>query len=376
MNAISISQPGPSGDPPRGLHVHAVLTAGATLFLIFVGALVTSHDAGLAVPDWPTTYDENLFVYPPSKWVGGIFYEHGHRLTASAVGLLTLVLALRLGLSEARKRSVRRAVRWAVAGLAGFSLLRLQDGRLAMSLATNAAVLLAFEVFLRGAPEPRRWVRGLGYAALFAVCLQGLLGGLTVHLLLPLSISVAHGCLAQAFLCLAVGLAVVTSPGWRAAERSTQRRSGRSGPWRLCALTAAVVYGQLFLGALVRHKNAGLAIPDFPLAFGRLVPPLDSGAVLLHFAHRIGALLVSAFLLVTAVRLLRHRGAGAGLKLLAGLVLLLLGLQLTLGAFAVWTRLAPLPTSLHVVTGAAILGISVLLALRSYQRLALLETPA
>jgi heme a synthase len=373
MNAISIPQLAPQR---TGLHVHAVLTACATLFLIFVGAMVTSHGAGLSVPDWPTTYDENMFVYPPSKWVGGIFYEHGHRLTASAVGLLTLLLALRLGLDEGRKRLLRRVARFVVGALVVASVLRLQGDRLVMSVLTSGLVLLGFEVFLQGAPEPRRWVRRLGYVALGAVCLQGLLGGLTVRYLLPLPVSVGHACLAQAFLCLAITLAVVTAPGWVAFEASGPRRPAGPGPWRLFGLTAAVVYGQLVVGALMRHMNAGLAIPDFPLAFGGLVPPFQSPEIVVHFAHRIGALAVASCAIAAVTSLLRNRAAGASLKSLALLLLLLLGIQITLGAFTVWTRTAPLPTSLHVVTGAAILATSVLLSLRSFQRLAPVEAPA
>ena len=373
MNAISIPQPQATARSASGIHLHAVLLVCATLFLIFVGALVTSHDAGLAVPDWPTTYDENMFVYPPSRWVGGIFYEHGHRLTASAVGLLTLLLALRMGLSQARKRSVRRLVRVVVPVLALVSVVRLQGDRLAMSLLTSGFVWVACEPLLRGEPEPRRWVRNLAYVALGAVCLQGLLGGLTVHYLLPLAVSVAHACLAQAFLCVAVTLAVVTSPGFLRFQAQPRHAPARPGPWRVAALTAGVVYCQLIVGALMRHMNAGLAIPDFPLAFGRLVPPLDSPQVLVHFLHRLGALVVSACIGWTVFRVFVSPRSGARLRLLAVALLALLGGQLTLGAFTVWTRTAPLPTSFHVVTGAAILATSVLLTLLAYQRHAVLE---
>ena len=379
MNAISVA-----GTPPvsrAGVHLHAIVTACSTLLLIFVGGLVTSHDAGLAVPDWPTTYDENMFLYPPARWVGGILYEHGHRLTATAIGLLTLLLALRFGLSEAWKLTVRRWIRGATVALAVLSLFRLSGQRLWMSLATTLVVLLGTEFLLRGAPEPRRWVRRLGYFALGAVLLQGLLGGLTVHYLLPLPISVAHACLAQAFLCLLVTLAVVTSASWIAAESGTTERSGSgvapgAGLWRFAAVTAGVVYLQLVIGACMRHMNAGLAIPDFPLAFGRIIPPLESLPVAVHFAHRIGALLVSASILTTAMKFLF---AGPPVRRLAplGLLLVLLtGIQVTLGAYTVWTRTAPWPTTFHVATGAAVLATSVWLALRSYEREALGEARA
>src|SRR5262245_41798500 len=121
---------------PR-LHAFACLMVGATLLLICAGGHVKSNEAGLSVPDWPTTYGQNMFTYPPSKWTGGILWEHSHRLIASSVGFLTIVLAVVLWLYE-----------------------------------------------------PRKWVRWLGVAALAAVILQGVLGGLTVWYKLPAPISV------------------------------------------------------------------------------------------------------------------------------------------------------------------------------------------
>src|SRR5882672_5442003 len=144
------------------LHRFAVFTACATVLLIFVGGMVTSTDSGLSVPDWPTTYGWNMFTFPLSKMVGGIRYEHSHRLIASTVGFLTIIVAVWT---------------WWV--------------------------------------EPRRWVRRLGFAALGAVILQGLLGGLTVLFFLPAPISIGHAALAQLFFCITLTLALVTSPGWK-----------------------------------------------------------------------------------------------------------------------------------------------------------------
>jgi cytochrome c oxidase assembly protein subunit 15 len=264
----------------------------ATLFLIFVGGLVTSTGSGLAVPDWPLSYGTWM---PPM--VGGIFYEHGHRLVASAVGLLTLVLAVWTARSEAR-----------------------------------------------------RWVRRLAWGALAAVAAQGLLGGITVLFLLPTPVSVAHACLAQTFFGIVIALAYATSREWAEAAPVEDAAGFRSA-----ALAAtAVVYLQLLLGALMRHMGAGLAIPDFPLAFGRLVPPFESAGVALHFAHRLGALLVlgAALHLTWTARGTRE----PRLRSLAALVLLLVLVQAGLGAATVLTGKAPYPTTLHVATGAAVLG--------------------
>lgn len=288
------------------LNRFAVLTASSTLFLIFVGGLVTSTGSGLAVPDWPLSYGQ---LMPPM--VGGVFFEHGHRMVAATVGLLTLVLAV-----------------W---------------------------------IFIR---ERRRWVGWLAACALAAVVLQGLLGGLTVLLLLPPAVSVAHACLAQAFFCLTVTLAVVTGTRWAVAGAPLGQA------WALRRLTIAftvAVYFQLILGAVMRHTGAGLAIPDFPLALGRIIPPLDTSAVAIHFAHRVWA----AFLLVLGVAtagrvLLRHRGLAAVTRP-AWAVIVLLVTQITLGALTVLTGKSVVPTTAHVACGAGLLAASLVLTLRVHR---------
>lgn len=296
------------GDAVPGLHGFALLTAGATFVLIFVGGLVTSTGSGLAVPDWPLSFGQ---VFPPM--VGGVLYEHGHRLVAALVGLLTTVLAI-----------------W---------------------------------IWVR---ERRAWVRGLGVGALGAILLQGLLGGLTVLYLLPTPVSVAHALLAQAFLCLTVTLATVTAPGW-VRQPGPSARGVPPGLPTLCALTAAAIYGQLILGAVMRHMGAGLAIPDFPLAFGRLLPPLDSEAVLIHFLHRVGAVAVTACVGGTLAWILaRHRRDAWLLRpALAAAGLLLV--QVALGALTIWTQRGVLPTTAHVAGGAGVLAASVTLMLRAFR---------
>src|SRR5436190_21853394 len=264
------TEPMPESSGP-GIHRLAVVTAGATLVLIFVGALVTSTGSGLAVPDWPLSFGQ---VFPPM--VGGVLFEHGHRLVAALVGLLTVALMVLL-------------TQW----------------------------------------ESRIWVRWLARGAVLAVLLQGTLGGMTVLLRLPLVVSVTHACLAQAFLCLVITLAVCTAPGWQARPVGGIEQH-QPALWVLATITAGMVYLQLILGALMRHMGAGLAIPDFPLAFGRLVPPLTTPYITVHFAHRVGALAVAAAVAVTVGAVLRDATAGLWLRrpalLMAGLVLV----QLTL----------------------------------------------
>jgi heme a synthase len=295
---------------PAGLALHrfAVLTAAATLLLIVAGGLVTSTESGLSVPDWPTTYGQNPFTFPLSKWVGGIRYEHSHRLIASTVGLLAIGLAIWLASSE-----------------------------------------------------PRRWVRRLGYAALATVVAQGLLGGLTVRLLLPTAVSVAHACLAQVFFCLIVTLAVVTSPRWRDAEPVEPGALGRAA-----AVTVGAIFLQLLAGAVMRHTKAGLAIPDFPLALGRLVPPMTSFAVAIHFLHRVGALVVLSLTALCVAR--ASRSGRPGVKKIAAALSGLVLSQIALGALTVLSSKDAVLTTAHVAVGALVLGTALVLALASRRR--------
>ncbi len=293
------------------LHRYTKLVAACTLLLIAAGGMVTSTGSGLSVPDWPTTYGWSMFSFPMSKWVGGIFYEHGHRLIASTVGFLTVILAIWT---------------WRV--------------------------------------EPRRWVRGIAYAALGAVILQGLLGGITVLLFLPAPISVAHAGLAQLFFCLTISLAIFTSPRWREQPPAAADATLRN----IAAATTALIYLQILVGATMRHTGAGLAIPTFPLAFGHLLPPVWTAPIAIHFAHRAGAVLVTGAILATAGHVLHHHRGQRELTRPAALLVGLVLLQATLGAFVVLSGLQPLVNTLHVVNGALVLATSLVLTLRSWKR--------
>ena len=295
------------------LHGFAVLTAWCAFGLIFIGGLVTSTGSGLAVPDWPLAFGR---VFP--KLAGGALFEHGHRLAAAAVGLLTVILTVWICLSDSRK-----------------------------------------------------WVRVLALSGLGAVVFQGLLGGATVILELPTAVSVSHALLAQAFFCVMVTLAIVTNPGWRARslEKSGEEAAGgEAGPQRLCIATATVIFIQLLLGALMRHTHAGPAIPDFPLAFGGLVPPLGDPRVVIHFLHRLGAAAVAGFVIWTATRVIRRRPEESKLLWPACSLLALLAFQIILGALTIWTRKAVIPTTAHVAVGAGILAVTLILTLRLRER--------
>ena len=169
--------------------------------------------------------------------VGGIRYEHSHRLIASTVGFLILVLAVWL---------------WRA--------------------------------------EPRQWVRRLGYLALAAVITQGILGGITVLWYLPDPISIAHASLAQIVFCLTTAIALFTSRGW---ARTGALAADDSMLRKLTVATTAWIYVQILIGATMRHTGAGPAIPDFPLAFGHVIPPHWDAKIAIHFAHRVGALIAT-----------------------------------------------------------------------------------
>jgi cytochrome c oxidase assembly protein subunit 15 len=293
------------------LHRYARVLAAATLLLVAAGGMVTSTNSGLSVPDWPTTYGRQMFSFPFSQMVGGIFYEHGHRLIASVVGLLTIGLALGLWRAESRP-----------------------------------------------------WVRRLGWIAVAAVVAQGVLGGLTVIYLLPDAISISHAGLAQIFFSLTVSLALFTSPTWR---RPPTAPADDPGLRRLLVVTTLLVYGQILLGATMRHTGAGLAIPDFPLAFGRLVPPFWSSGIALHFAHRMGAVVVTVLVAMAIARIVRRHGARAELVRPAWLLAAAVAVQVTLGAFVVLTGKQPVVNTLHVATGSVVLATSLLLTLRAFR---------
>ena len=181
------------------LHRYTVVVAICTLFLVVAGGLVTSNDAGLSVPDWPLSYGKLM-----PKMEGGIFFEHGHRMVATTVGMLTIVLALWLWRSE-----------------------------------------------------QRRWMRRLGFIALAAVIAQGLLGGMTVIFMLPKPVSISHACLAQLFFSTTVLIALFTSAGWRR-DLPRVEDSGSPSLHLLAAAVPLCVLAQLALGAAARHKALGV----------------------------------------------------------------------------------------------------------------------
>jgi heme a synthase len=287
----------------KGLNRFAILVASATFFLIIAGALVTSNDAGLATSDWPLSNGEFL---PPM--VGNMFYEHGHRMIATTVGLLTIALAVYVRLKE-----------------------------------------------------KRMWIWRLALFALIAVIAQGILGGLTVKMMLPLGVSSAHATLAQLFFCTTVSLAVFTSRSWIEA-RPLGEENGNPPLRHMCTLALAMIFIQLILGATLRHS----AKWDAQLP------------VQLILAHILGAVAVTISLGSTALNVLRRHKGETFLTRPATIAIVLLVVQLFLGVASYLTRVKspddPQPlnpmigvTVAHVACGALIFATTIVLTLRTYR---------
>jgi Uncharacterized protein required for cytochrome oxidase assembly len=311
----------------------AWFTCIATLFLICSGGMVTSKGVGLAVPDWPTTFGYNMFLFPVSKWIGGIFFEHTHRLIASIVGFMTIILAVWLRLSE-----------------------------------------------------DRQWVRSLGYFALAAVILQGVLGGLRVTMLKD-EIGIFHACLAQAFLGLLVVIALATMEFWQTISNNKGVDLAKLAPIKSIAVfTTVLIYIQLALGATMRHQHRDLAILDFPTAYRQWIPDTSANAIAtinawrdaqalsdvtafqiwLQMAHRFLAAVIAVAVLTLCLRVWRDARQITSLRRLSILwVALLLG-QVTLGAWTIWSNKAADIATAHVAIGATMLsfGVSICAILR------------
>ncbi|SDU17289.1 cytochrome c oxidase assembly protein subunit 15 [Verrucomicrobium sp. GAS474] len=322
-----MSQPQPPSPPafptfpafPKGLPLYSAFVAASVVFLICIGALVTSFNAGMSVPDWPTSYGYNMFTFPIQKWIGPIFYEHTHRLVASVVGLFTVILA-------------------------GWVWLK----------------------------EPRPWVRKLAVFAVALVILQGVVGGIRV-IKAQQDYGIVHGTLAQLFLVTTGLLALVYSRNWRVLPSNGARLP--KGWEQGIAFVSALIFCQLILGAVMRHQHAGLSIPDFPTVYGHVVPhvteadlvrinahrqqagqvPTSLVQIYLQVAHRAMALVILSGIIAATLAIFRCRQSPPHLRFLSGIWTGLVCLQVALGMTVIWSQKNPFITSLHVVTGALLL---------------------
>jgi cytochrome c oxidase assembly protein subunit 15 len=289
------------------------------------------------VPDWPTTFGYNMFLFPVSKWVGGILFEHTHRLMGSLVGFLTIILAVWLWLSE-----------------------------------------------------DRRWVRNLGVIALVGVIVQGILGGLRVTMMKD-EIGIFHACIAQAFLGLLVFIALATTKTWRslgsgvrghvrAFESGDMSPHSKFAPLKALAIaTTIAIYVQLALGATMRHQHRDLGILDFPTANGAWIPDTSAIAlakvnawrdarglsdvtafqIWLQMAHRFLAFIITIAVIAFALRVWRVALRFTALKKLSILWVALVICQIALGAWVIWSNKAADVATAHVALGAIMLSFGV-----------------
>ncbi|HEY8901766.1 MAG TPA: COX15/CtaA family protein [Chthoniobacterales bacterium] len=311
----------------RFLHWFAVFIAVWTWIVVISGGSVTSRNAGMAVPDWPTSFGYNMFLFPVSMWVGPIFYEHTHRLMASCVGGFVLALVVWLMIAE-----------------------------------------------------PRRWVRVLGWCALGFGGLQGTLGGLRV-ILNESQIGIVHGILAQLLLVLISIVAVVTSRSF-IAGRWTLELAPR-GARALALALSVTVLSQLAVAATMRHAHAGLSIPDFPLAYGKILPdtsaaaiaainakraaldvvPTNAELIWLQMAHRF---IAAAIFTLVAALVWRTRGTTGGARRMTLLLATVIVVQILLGAWTIWSNKAADVATAHMALGALTFVTSVLLTFRFF----------
>ena len=315
------------------LHRFAFALAVATLFLVALGGVVTTKGVGMAVPDWPTTYGENMFLFPYSKWVGGVFYEHSHRLAATVVGMLTTVLMFWLWLKESR-----RTLRW------------------------------------------------LGVFAFFSVVFQGVLGGMRVVFDshgLGTELGIFHAAFAQLFFLLVCSIALLTSQWWVNGPVRELDSARALVLRRLFCATSLLILVQLIFGATMRHQHAGLAVPDFPLAYGKIWPATDAAAlahynarleaggenpitavhVIVHMLHRLTAVGVFAAIIGCAVAAWRNTRAGSVLRKVSALWVAVVLLQVVLGVLTIWSQRKVDVTTAHVAVGAVTFMIGWMLVL-------------
>ena len=368
----------------------AVLTAAATLGLIGLGGMVTSKGAGLAVPDWPNTYGENMFFFPFSQWIGGVFWEHSHRLAGAGVGLLTLLLAFwAFGRSGGKFLCRILAPLLVLGGVWCFvwDEARSQDGILLASLGVISWMGGLFWPRCPAAPRPIRCLAGIAVAAVIG---QGVLGGLRVRLLQD-EIGIVHAALAHLFFVLVAIIALFASRWWINPERQTGAASKtRAAGWMLAAV-ASVIFGQLLLGAAMRHQHAGLPVSGFPLSEGRFWPPADEssvqaandarnrtadyrdfpaitrGHILLYRGHLVLALAI--FAAAALLFFLRKQiiPQGHWLAKLLAVWFLFICAQGLLGAATVWSNKVEGIATLHVVFGALALALAILLSMISFR---------
>ncbi|MFK7790502.1 MAG: heme A synthase [Phycisphaeraceae bacterium] len=347
--------PAPDNPPTehRWLRRFTYLVIVATFSLIAIGGHVTSTDVGLAVPDGFTTFGYPTLLAPLSVWWDdfGTRWEHGHRLKGMVVGMMTIVMAI-----------------W---------------------------LLIAI--------KQRTWLRWAGVVMLLLVISQGIMGALRVSEI-SLTFAFIHGIVGQLILCSWVVIAAALSTPWLrrlpAIKQSSRDHATVALRWSVRVLLVLLI-AQLTLGSAVRHFKADKAIPDFPLTYGQVIPPMSQDSlddaytnyyseqlgktpdetgianrspqgevvialsdVDLQFAHRFGAIIVCTLGLLVIIAAIRRSGDRSVVIAPALFVLTLFSAQFALGVMTVLTGTDPLMATLHQATGAVLIASSTWLAVR------------
>ncbi len=370
----------------RALRNFSIFTAFATLCLICVGGVVTSKNVGMAVPDWPTSYGYHMFFLPFANWTGGAFHEHTHRLIASIVGLLTAALAIWIWIEETSGKARRNAIITITAILIVIGgMFGVRKTAVFVTIASLGLIGTVVGLFRNRNITGVRW---FGFAALCAVIVQGVLGGLRVTEMKD-EIGIFHAMLAQGFLVLIAAIALTQTQWWKSLP---VREAADDRGFRMLFITTTVlIVVQLGIAAIMRHQHAGLSISDFPLAHGALWPATDPASIAaynakrqevagenditafqiyLQMAHRIVALAILIAVAFCAGKTRKYLTWKNPITKMATLWLGLIVVQVFLGAATIWTDKAADVATAHVAVGALSLVTGSLLAIVSFRILA------
>jgi len=352
----------PSDRSSHAIHRVALVLCVLTFGLIVWGGHVNTTRSGMAFPDWPTSNLAPMVTYAPSEWLWAKdrFWEHGHRLFATVVGLVTTLLLM----LAYRSTPVGQRPNKAIGGLIGMVFLTITSA----VLGVNSMPMSFMEVFMVGlgvltivfivkairvGAEHR--IIWLAMAAFTAVCLQGSFGGYTVRQNLPDWTSTSHGVLAQLFLMIVIAIALQSSAAWR---RRRALGTVSSGTATIVATTWALTFTQFVLGALTRHTDSWGVSVSFPqwsdAGFFPSTDLLQYPQVLIHLVHRSLAYVVALAIVWQFIRL-RSEGASSDVRRTSFVALCLVGVQIALGAGILWTARGELVTTLHVMVGVVIL---------------------
>jgi cytochrome c oxidase assembly protein subunit 15 len=349
------------------VHRIAVALCFLTFALIVWGGHVNTTRSGMAFPDWPTSNQNAMITYAPTQWLwqGDRFWEHGHRLFATLVGLVTVGMTVVAWLTTPKEQRPSIPVIGAAIGVLGIiatALVGINGMSAGFFEAFMVVLFVMLLVFLLRAfrTQGAARVQWLSFAAFAGVCLQGTFGGLTVRNNLPDWTSTIHGMLAEIFLMIVLYVALSTSSIWKSA--ATRESSATRSVRPLVIITWSLTVVQFLLGALTRHTDAWSASINFPQwSDHSMIPSGEDWQVMqvaVHFIHRSVAYIVAFLMVLQAWKIIRMGDSARIVRPFAVANALLVLVQIGLGAWLVISMRSELPTTLHVMTGVALLAIN------------------